>query len=339
MGVTRTMSGKDAISGFYYQIAVGVLRLLEMLHETGPYKIVFEEIDADSEDIVCFYDNKIVYEQVKRRENRTWPPKPVQFVIKRFFEREIKSDVPVFFKFTTNSIPSPNTAESDILIRNIQDGFEEFSESDVLHKLIPDTIDTNRKKEIIQKLSIIWAFSYSPDPRNPVKAIRERCISKISSICQYNLKDAETLFGKLYELVSLYSSKRKNFVYRSDLRNFLPECFAKINEAVLSKIPEECKDLIEKQDFDYLECGRVIPEHGKFRIPLYAEKCDKRICFWFYGPQDDALLVRVIELATKNLEDFIHFIILIGEVTADVFPVRLRGYTIHCSDVRLLEME
>ncbi len=333
------MSGKGALSGFYYQIAVGVLRLLSMLNESGPFKIVFEEIDDDSEDIVCFYESYTEYEQVKRRDNRSWPPSAVKSVISRFFQREIESKKDIIFKFTTNSIPSVETAESDVLIRNIQNGITDFSESEILHRLIPDDIGTERKKEVIDKLSIIWAFSYSPDPRDTIKAIRELCISRISKVCELDYKNAETIFVKLHELVSHYSSSQLNCIYRSDVREILPRCFARINKDVLQKIPEECKKIIEIQNFDYLECERKIIQNGEFKIPLYTEKGNRRICFWFYGPCDDTSLVRVIEVATKNLEDFIHFIVLRGEVSANVFPVRLRKRTIHCVEETELKLE
>ncbi|RDE17436.1 MAG: hypothetical protein C4K49_02825, partial [Candidatus Thorarchaeota archaeon] len=223
------LPGKSAISGFYYQTVVGVLRLLEMLSDSGPYKISFEDVDKDAEDITLYWDDRIVYEQVKRRENALWYPADVRDVLEKFAQvYGIDGDAQArHFRFVTNSIPSPKTAQSDSFAREIKESKENSSldaSSPILDRMLPSCLAVDDRFAFIRRLDIVWAFCYSPDPRDPVLAIRTKCITKLKTLCQISEGQEDTLFQQLYELVSHLSSMVPGIATRAQIREILPTC-------------------------------------------------------------------------------------------------------------------
>lgn len=328
--------GRDSISGFYYQTAVGVIRLFEMLENSGPYKIEFEGIGKYSEDITIFWEDKILYEQVKRRGNRVWIPSEIREIIQKHLDSYSLSNDAHFFRFATNSIPSPKTFDAILVLLSIKHNTDyslSKDEENLLKEIIPIAFDREKIQRISEKFDFVWGFHYSSDLRDQVASIRQVCVKKIEELCGIDYDSALSRFSELCEYVFHISSKIPGIVLRKDIRRFFPEYFERRREIILGGIERSFGKTLSKIDFDYLEINKHIRVLGNsIRTDIYMEIGDIRMCIWRLSDTLTSGEIRSIHDSVRSLHMYQHILIIRNKLQMSSLPNELRSISILFND-------
>ncbi len=205
------MTGADAQHGFFYQNYVGVYRAIEsFLSEKKPEYIRFESQKENLEDINIFYNQLVVYEQVKIQQHTLWIPSRLKEVLSSFAKKyselsQIRSKY--IFRFTTNTYYNKDIRDFVDLVESIKNNiFNSNDDLSLLDKYFEHSTDNSIRIEILRNMQLEWNFFAFENHIEPQKRIKEGCMRLLSIFSEYSQDEKLKIIHSLFDYICKCSS-------------------------------------------------------------------------------------------------------------------------------------
>ncbi|MHA1138353.1 MAG: hypothetical protein ACTSSE_17875, partial [Candidatus Thorarchaeota archaeon] len=239
------MSGILPNTGYTYQDLVGVLRTFLFITDPSLMNFEFESEGEALEDINAFYNDRIVYEQVKYKEHDDWRPHELKSIMDKFLKQKECDNCS--FKFTTNTKGNSLLTKINVLRKKLQQDHSYIPNDDdmkLLKKCFNDEVEDSNILWLIKRIDFNWN-QFRPDPSDPIEKILEECKEQLMSLCGTSSEDAEATVLRLWKDVKRWSNKRYDRQYTiSPFRKSVPDCGRFGVESLTALLPSETADTI-----------------------------------------------------------------------------------------------
>ena len=275
----QKLSGIDLHIGTQYQKYVGVLRAIELLTDDELETLEFEGVDEETEDIIMYYNNRIVFDQAKKKEDGHWAPGRVKPIITHFIDtwQKLGKQRNLYFRFTTNAQASREMSKISRLFNKVKRGFLTSSErktlSAQLRPVFNDSFNNDVIIEIASRTDFVWSLGAPDNADRPLEKMRSECRNQLIQVCKMTTKEANDALEAIYRQVrDLISNRGPDRQYpRKNLSQVIPGYISVDARIAGWGLPEEVLKILANYEITYFRENVDAEDGGEsFKAPAIA---------------------------------------------------------------------